>query len=437
MKEKFNEFMQSKFLPVAGRISQQRHLVALRDSFMITMPLVIIGSIFLLIANFPIPGYADFMQGIFGDSWSKYLSMPFDVTIAIMALFNCFALSYSLAKEYKITGAVTGVLSVAVFMLMTPFEINFTPAGSTTSFVVSGIPTNWMGSQGMFVAIICAFAVTELYRVLSTKKVLTIKMPDSVPPSVYESFASLIPAFIIITIFWLIRIGFSITPYGSLNQFIYSTLQVPLSNLGTTLPALMLIVILQQIFWFFGLHGALIVSSVVNVVFTPLSLENLEAFQAGEPLPHMFNQQTLDLFMNGLGGSGALITIILAMILVAKSKRLKSISKLSLVPDLFNIGEPILFGTPLVLNPMMLVPLIVTPALVMFSTWLFTVIGFLPPPSGVMLPWTTPPIISGFLVSGWQGAFVQGFNIVMGILINIPFIKMLDKQYLKEEIEEK
>lgn len=436
MKEKFNSFMEDKFLPLAGKISQQRHLVALRDSFMLTMPLVIIGSIFLLIANFPIPGYADFMQGIFGESWAKYLSMPFDITISIMALYNCFALAYSLAKQYKIPSGLVGVLSVSVFLLMTPFEIAFTPEGSTTSFIVSGIPTNWMGAQGMFVAIICAFAVTELYRILSKKKILTIKMPESVPPSVYQSFAALIPSFIIITIFWVIRIVFSMTSYGSLNQFIYTILQVPLSNIGTTLPALMTIVILQQIFWFFGLHGALIVSSVVNVVFTPLSLENLNAFQAGKELPNMFNQQTLDLFMNGLGGSGTLITIILAMLIVARSKRLKNISQLSLVPDIFNIGEPILFGTPLVMNPMMIVPLIVTPAVIMFSTWAFTVIGFLPPPSGVMLPWTTPAIISGFLVSGWQGAAVQAFNIVLGILINIPFIKMLDKQYLEEEVKE-
>ena len=206
-------------------------------------------------------------------------------------------------------------------------------------------------------------------------------------------------------------------------------LQKPLMSLGNTLGAVLVASgSSSTLFWFFGINGGSIVGSIMQPILTPLSMENLAALGAGAALPNLVNQQFYDLFTT-FGGCGST----LSMLIVCKSDRVKKLSKISFVPALFGINEPIVFGLPIVLNPLILVPFLLTPLVNILVSYFSMLSGLVPYCSGVNLPWTTPPIISGFLVTGWRGGLLQLILVCVGVMIYIPFVKMIDKQYLNEE----
>ena len=134
-----------------------------------------------------------------------------------------------------------------------------------------------------------------------------------------------------------------------------------------------------------------------------------------------------------IGGAGMTIGLIISMILVARSERLKTLKNLSTIPVLFNINEPLIFGVPIIMNPLMMIPVTIAPIVSVYIAYFAMKIGFMSPFNGVVAPWTTPPIFSGFLVGGWQGAVVQIIAIVISVIIYYPFVSVLDKQYRKEE----
>jgi PTS system cellobiose-specific IIC component len=189
-----------------------------------------------------------------------------------------------------------------------------------------------------------------------------------------------------------------------------------------------------HILWFFGIHGTNITDSVFRPILYALSAENLRALEVGQPLPHIINTQFQDLFAT-FGGAGSTLSLLIAMFFFCRSKRIKELGKISIVPGIFNINEPIIFGLPIVLNPIIAIPFILTPMVNILISWITMNIGLVPICNGVIMPWTTPPIISGFLSSGWQGALLQVFLIALGVVIYYPFIKTIDKQYLKDEAE--
>lgn len=172
---KFNNFLEEKVMPVAGKIGAQRHLLALRDGLIATMPFIVIGSFFLIVANLPIPGYADWMTSIFGPTWVAKLSYPVDATFNIMSIIALFAVAYRLAESYKLDAMSAGAISVAAFMLTTPFSFLFTPAGAEEGVLVTGaISKAFLSSKGLFVALLFAIISTEIYRWV-VKKILLLK----------------------------------------------------------------------------------------------------------------------------------------------------------------------------------------------------------------------------------------------------------------------
>lgn len=187
-------------------------------------------------------------------------------------------------------------------------------------------------------------------------------------------------------------------------------------------------------FWFFGINGSSVVGAVFNPVLRALSIENLNAFKDGHEIPNIITGQFQDMFAT-FGGGGSTLSLILIMILVCKSQRVKKLSQLSLVPGIFGINEPIIFGLPIVLNPIILIPFALVPTINIIIAYFCMDLGLVAYTNGIQLPWTTPPIISGFLVSGWQASVLQGLLILLGMAVYYPFIKVLDTQYLKEELE--
>lgn len=223
-------------------------------------------------------------------------------------------------------------------------------------------------------------------------------------------------------------VAISFTTHGSLSSLIYSIVQKPLSFLGANIVASMIIVAFIELLWFFGIHGVIAVMPVLMLVFYEPQLANLAAFSAGEPLPYLFTMGFI------LGNRGARsFAVSLLCIFMAKSERLKAVGKIGFIPALFGISEPIKFGIPQVLNIRMLIPLMLTPAVSVFSAWLLTIIGFLPYHNGVSLPTGFPIIAGGFLTNGWQGIIAQLVQLILCIIVYIPFIKSQDKEYLAEE----
>lgn len=419
--------LESIFMPLAEKIGKNKYLISIRDGFLLTTPLLIIGSFFLLIANFPINNWTEFWARFFGENWTAYMAKSTSATFDIMAILAVVGIAYSFSRELnvdKLSGAAVAVVSWFILM---PYKVT---DGSVT---LNGIPLDWVGSKGIFIGIITAFVSVHIYAWV-IKKGWIIKMPKGVPPAVTQSFAALVPSAVVLGVFFLANSLIAITPYDNAFNFIFKFLQQPLLVLGNTLGAVLVAMGFQHFFWFFGINGGSIVGSIMQPILTPLSMENLSAFQAGTALPNVINQQFYDLFTT-FGGAGSTLSMLIAMIIVCRSQRIKNLSKISIVPALFGINEPVIFGLPVVLNPTILIPFLLTPLINILISYFSMVSGLVPFTSGVSMPWTTPVIISGFLTTGWRGALLQLILVILGVFIYMPFVKMMDKQYKKEELQ--
>ena len=429
---KIMDSIEDKLMPVAEKLATNRYLLAIRDGFMLAMPLLIIGAMSLLLAYLPINGYEDFMAKVFGASWQDFFMVPYHATMAIMTVFVVMGMSNSLAKHYNIEGISTAIISLTSFLILTPFFTNFIPEGSKLAIKVTGvIPMEWLSSKGLFVGMISAIFATEIVRFV-IKKGWVIKMPEGVPPTVAKSFSSLIPAAITIIVFNFVRVLFTFTSFETIHNFIFTVLQLPMTSLGDSLGATLVANFFIGLFWSFGISGGDVVQSVMSPIWIALSGENLTAFQAGIALPHIITQQFNSIYL-WIGGGGATLGLCLLMLFKCKSQQCKKIGKLAILPGIFGINEPIIFGLPVVLNPIMIVPFILVPLVLAVVTYICMATGIVPRPNGVLIPWTTPPIIGGFLISGIRGALLQFVEIVISLFIYLPFITVVDKTYCDQE----
>ena len=424
----FTNFIENRLVPVVSKITNLRYFQALRNGFMVIMPLTIIGSIFMLITDFPLAGYSDFMAGIFGSDWTSYIEPAYRATFNMMGFMLVATMSYKLADSYDMDKLSTAILSLVAFIVVSPKSL-VTDGGEVVNQV---LVMTWLGTQGVITAIIVSIVSVEVIR-FCVRKNLVIRMPDSVPDMVSQSFSALVPGIILVLIMLILN-GVCKVFVGSLHEAIYAIIQVPLQGLTSSLFAIIIVGGLNGFLWWFGIHP-----TVVNSIVNPLLIANADANQI---LANAHNLsvstgkigtiQMIDQFAT-IGGAGMTIGLIIAMIIVARSSRLKTMSKLAAVPACFNINEPLVFGLPIVFNPLMIIPVTLAPMVSVFISYIAMSIGFMPLFTGVMAPWSTPPIISGFLVAGWQGAVVQIIAIVVSVVIYYPFVKALDNQYRKEE----
>lgn len=420
---KFMEVLENILLPIADKLNNNKYLTALRDGFMVSLPLIIFGSIFVVLANLP------FLDKLIGEeafaTYQTALGPASAATLSIMGLFVIIGIGYKLTEQYGLEAIYGGATALASFLILTP---------QVLEGVAGVIPTVSLGAQGMFLGIITAFVSAELYRFF-TQKNWTIKMPPGVPDAVSKSFSALIPITLTLSLFLIIRIIFSYTPFETIQNFIYTIIQQPLTTLGSGLPATIVAVLLIQVFWFFGLHGQIIVNSVFDPIWYTLNDENLQAFQAGLELPNVVTKQFIDTFLVGMGGTGMTLAVIILIFMIGRSRQLKELGKLGAPAGIFNVNEPIIFGLPIVMNPLVLIPWIIAPVVITIITYIAMSTGIVPKPAGIIVPWTTPPLISGFLATGnaWQGAVLQAFNLMVVMVIWWPFLKILDKNYYEKE----
>ncbi|QTN00708.1 PTS cellobiose transporter subunit IIC [Sediminibacillus dalangtanensis] len=415
--DRFNAFMERYFMPVAGKMAEQRHLKAIRDGIIAVMPLLIIGSIFLIISSPPIPSWAEFMS-----QYAPVLNIPVNATFGLLGLIAVFSIAYNLAVSYEMDGLSAGVLAIAAFFVATPLSEE------------GNIPLNLMGSEGLFIAILLAIFTVEVYRFFE-KRNIVIRMPDSVPPSVWRAFTALIPGAAIIAIVWGIDLLLKASFDLSLHGVVGAVLREPLQMAGGSLWGAIIAIILIHLLWSFGIHGISVVASVMAPIWYSLTEENVAAHQAGEELPNIIGQPFMAIWW-AVGGSGMAFALTLLFVWRARSKHLKGLGRGSIGASFFNISEPVIFGAPVVMNPLLFIPFILAPLAVGIVTYFSMSLGLVGKPY-VIVPWTTPPPISGILTTGdWRGGVLMLFNILMAMVIYYPFFRLYDKQLLAEEQNE-
>ncbi len=333
------DMLNKHIMPLATKLGQNRYLTVLRDAFMLSFPLTMFGSIVVVITNLP------FFNDATKATLTSLLGNGQNATMSIMTVFVTFGIGYYLSDSYDVDGIFGGAVAFASFLILTPFMMT-TDKGVDVSGVLS---LDRLGAKGMFLGMIAAFIAAELY-CRFTKKGWQIKMPDGVPPAVSKSFAALIPAVLTLTIFLAVQAAVTGLFNVNLHDVIYEVIQKPLVGLGSSLPATLVALFFVQLLWFFGLHGQIIVNSVMDPIWNTLMLENLDAYKAGRALPHIITKPFMETFTVGLGGSGMTLAVVILMAFVMKKKQYRDVGRLALAPGLFNVNEPVIFGMPIVLN---------------------------------------------------------------------------------------
>ncbi|MGQ3904900.1 PTS cellobiose transporter subunit IIC [Mixta calida] len=424
-------------LPAALKVAGQKHVLSVRDGIILNMPFMLIGSFFLIFAYLPIPAWASMMAGLFGDAWRDKLLYPVKATYDIMAIISSFGIAYRLAEKYRTIDPLTsGAMALVAFIMTIPQHTLFAPVEGAAQQIVDGvIPMNLVGSQGLFVAIVISLMSTEIYRFISGRN-LVIHMPEGVPPAVAKSFLALIPGFCVLAVVLLLRLAVEASPFGDINTMISTIIGIPMHHVGGTLPGMIFSVILIGVLWTLGLHGDAIVLVFIQPVWLSNMTENLEAFQHNQPVPHIITQQFYDLWI-APGGTGALLGLVIFMLLRSRSMQMKQLGKIAAPGALFNISEPMVFGIPLVMNPWFFLPFILTPVVLVLVTWTAMSLGWVAPPAGIALPFTTPNFFSGYLATGGHisGSVLQAVNLGISMVIYYPFFRAWDNLKRREEQE--
>ncbi|MBQ9317564.1 MAG: PTS sugar transporter subunit IIC [Atopobiaceae bacterium] len=422
------EFFQNNVLPAIMAFVNTKAVRAIKDGMVYSMPLIIVGAVYLLLFQLPVESLANFVNST---GAVPFLAHGYTSTFQITAFISAIGIAYQWAKNDGFEPLSAGIISAAAFLILIPDVI----AGAGVDGAdVAGLDKTWLAGQGMIGAIIAGLLCGFVY-CWFLKKDIRIKMPDGVPDGVAAAFTGLIPAAVILTAAVIVYAICVVTAGQTPIELIYTFLQVPLQGITDSLGGTIAYAMLIPLLWFFGVHGATVVGSVMSPILQANMLENAALNDAGNltlATGHILTEPLMTC-TNAITGSGITMGLVIYMVWFAKSAQMKQVGKLGLGSGIFNINEPILFGTPIVMNPKMLIPFVAVPTLADIGAYLLTAIGFIPLTTGVTVPWTTPPILSGFLIAGWQMALYQIVILVGSFFIYLPFARSLDLEYYEQE----
>jgi len=436
------EFFQNTILPKVMWFVNTKAIRAIKDGMVYSMPLIIVGAVFLLLFQLPVEALAN---AITASGLVPYLAHGYTSTFQITALIAALGIAYQWAKNEGLEPISAGIISIAVFLILIPDYVVYTPeAGDPVQ--VAGLDKTWLAGQGMVGAMIAGLLTGLIYSWF-IKKDIRIKMPDGVPDGVAAAFTGLIPAACMfvgaVAVYAICDKIAGVTPI----ELIYKWLQTPLQGFGDSLAGVIVFETLIPFLWWFGVHGATVVGSVSGAIATTNNLENADIFQklidSGMSRPeavaamaenggHIFTDAFVNCFQ-AITGSGITMGLVIFMVFFAKSAQMKQIGKLGLGSGIFNINEPILFGTPIVMNPQLFIPFVLAPVIGNALAYILTSVGFIPYTTGVTVPWTTPPILSGLLCIGWQGALMQLIELVISFFLYLPFARAVDNELYANE----
>lgn len=447
--KKFTQFLDDKLIPLGSKIGEQRHLKAIRDGMVAATPLALLGGLTLIVTSPPVdldmiePTNLLYKFLILWKEWAIQYGLQIEllqrVSMGLMALFITMIVAHSLAKTYNINPENNMIISAVSFLISTApsrlgVMVDTISDGMSAGQIIDNqqmvMAINYLGAEGIFTAIVIAIIVTETSRLLY-KKNLLIQMPDSVPAPVQASFASIIPLIVNALFAFLISWTIQSATGGLLIPDLIQKLFSPLLNIVDSPIGIILISILTQLLWLVGLHGSSIISGVVGAFELGNLAANADAIAAGNMVEFIYTEPFRAFFMI-LGGAGATIGLNILM-LRSKSKQLKTLGRLAIVPSIFNINEPIIFGTPLVLNPVLAVPFILVQVINGILSYLMMSFGIISKTFSYV-PWTTPGPIGAMLSTlDYKAFFWALLLIVLDTVIWYPFFKSYEKQLIQEE----
>lgn len=417
--DKIQNIMDKTIAPVASKVADSKMLDALMGGMMCTLPMTLGVSVIAILINFPIPGFSDWVvsSGLMATGNSILT-----VTMNMMGIYISFFIGLRWGKVCGLSGYTGGIVSGAVFLA-------FMPQQSFEDIpMASFINTSYMGSNGIFVAILLGLIVPKVTAILMSK--LEIKLPDMVPPMVADSLSPMFAAIVLFTAVWFAKWGLSFTPWGNLFDMINTLIGTPATMVGASPLAYIIVCSLQSIFWFFGVHPNVMLNFYAPVIMA-CSAANTEAIIAGEALP--YGAWAVVALGTAIGGQANALGISISL-LFTKSERFKAIRGIALVPSLFNISEPLMFGLPVVLNPTYFIPFVLNiPVCAIVVQALYALgLGAAFNPT-IQLPWVLPQPVIAFMQGGIGCLVISVAVLAVSVLMYTPFTLMADRQALREE----
>jgi len=424
-----NKFL-DKFTMFAAKLGNQIHLRSLRDAFALLMPIFILAGIAVLINNVILPWFFADEALATVQYWGRMVT---NGTLNVSSLLIAPTIAYCLSKNKQFKNPLaSSIVAISTLVVMMPFYTQVTPIGAEYPVNLLGVMRfSDLGTHGMFGGIIIGLLSTQVFIWFSSIKRLNIDLGDEIPPAVGQSFNVLIPIMFTMSVFGLVSVILHTVFDTSVLALITHWIQEPLRGVGTGLWGAVLIYSIGNFLFTLGIHQAIINSTLL----LPLAFINMEAnmmaFDAGQEIPYIITNAFIPTF-GMIGGTGSTISLIIATLIFGKLKSTKSVAKLATAPGLFNINEPVIFGYPIVFNLPMMIPFVALPSLGLIFAYFATSLGFMNH-TVVLIPWTTPPLISGFLATGgdWRAIIVQLIIIVGGVFLYLPFMKISEKTALK------
>lgn len=423
--------LQNVLLSISSKVETNKYLGSIKEAFTMFVPFIIVGS-FGSMLNILVSGANGLAQWV---PWLSNLSPAFTainfVTISCMSLPIAFLIGYKLAEKENLPQLESGLIGLLSYLAVCPNTISTVVEGLKNPVVVNGLGAGVIGAQGLFVSMIMSMVAVKFFGLLTNIDAFKIKMPDSVPTGIARSFNILIPIFIIITAFSVGGCLFNTFTGNYLNVWIYNIIQLPLQALANTTGGILVLALVNQLFWFLGIHGGMVIEGVRGPLSAAGLAENISAVQTGGVATNILTRGFWTSFVV-VGGGGITLSLLIAIFIFSKREDHKSIAKFSLIPGICGINEPVVFGLPLVLNPIFAIPFILNSVIAAFIAVVATNIGFLT--CGVLdCPPGLPVFVTGFISYGIHGIIVQAIILIVTFIIWVPFVLMSNKQAKLEQ----
>jgi cellobiose-specific phosphotransferase system IIC component len=411
------------FFPFWIAIAHSEKLSIIRNALTLSLPVVMAGAAAVLINNFPLPAYQRFMLGLFGEGWRSFGGNIWNGTLAILSPVTAFAAGYSIAERWNLKNPVDAVHPVMAGLLAFCSLLLLTRSAPTDW----AIPYNWMGVNGLFLAIIVSLLSTELFLRLYRIPQLRIRfVSEDAGTTITHVFAALVPAIGVFCFFSLVKVGMSALGKPDIHALIYNAIASPFKGMGNNLGSALLFNFVRHFLWFFGVHGSNALEPVMNEVYVSAAAANIAAAETGQPLPFIFTKTFFDTYIS-MGGAGNTLALLFALFTARKKSGVMRIAQISWLPAVFNINETLLFGIPIVLNPVYLFPFVAAPLALTVISWAAARSGLLPVTTAEVA-WTTPALLSGYAASGSiAGSLMQFVNLAVSFGIYLPFVRLSEK----------
>ncbi|EOL44656.1 PTS system, lactose/cellobiose family IIC component [Enterococcus phoeniculicola] len=414
--DKVEEFIRKTLVPIANKVDNNDYLTAIKKGMVVLTPALLLGSIAAIFPSIP-----EFIKVTAVQNWFEQYGYVFGllskVSLGLVGLYAVLSISYFLSEQWKLYTIGSMILSAIGFLLI---SMDLDENGN--------IIASYLDSKGLFAGIFVAIICVKIYQFF-TKHKLVIKMPEGVPDFVSSSFELITPTAAIAILFVALRTVTDALSGGVLLPQVIMNLLAPAIGGLDSFWVIYFVLVLRLVFWFFGIHSA-VLSPILSPIMVQYLSENIAAHEAGEPLSHVITGGTMSAFAN-FTGSGVTIGLVIAM-LVSKSMRYKKVGAVALLPSLFGINEPVLFGVPIILNPVLMIPFIFGGAFVGMIPMICMKLGLLNYP--IFDPPYVPVFMEGFLTGfDWRSIIIQVIQVALSFALYLPFFKVLERQELDQE----